>query len=201
MVGTRPVLVDLLPGTEGWDAVINDNHDVISRKPFPLAEAATEGDTEFQSIEELEADFPAAEYRNCLCVVRNELVASNGALWKYVYSGRGFNATLQTQSLILENMPNNIYWTDAGTSGTLTLNLPAYSANVEIGRRWYVWTTRWFLDSDKNIVVDSPSGNVFINTVSNGTVTFNDATGLGVMIQCVEDTGSNSYYIATLLHV
>ena len=66
----RPTLRTLTAGIAAWDADVDANFNLITGKPFPMAQYATTG------------DLPAASsYENCLALVGDVLYISNGTIW------------------------------------------------------------------------------------------------------------------------
>ncbi len=80
---SRPQKEEIVSGQLGWDGVVNDMLALLFDSPLPLCRAA--------DLSELETDFPAANFEQCLAVTQDtsKLYMSDGLDWNEVGSGGG----------------------------------------------------------------------------------------------------------------
>lgn len=78
---TRPSIVGINSGNQGWDGAMDDNFDVLAEGPLPIYESAA-----ITSLTALETAFPAAAHDRCFAWINlttygYTLCYSNGAAW------------------------------------------------------------------------------------------------------------------------
>jgi hypothetical protein len=72
-MATRPERISLSEGTQAWDGEVDANFNMLINAPLPLH---FEG-----SVLDLNTNFPAVNYDDCIVTVSGVLYISDGAVW------------------------------------------------------------------------------------------------------------------------
>ncbi len=89
----RPTRLVLASGIAAWDADVDANFGMIFDAPFPMHQEDTIGD--------LNTNFPASSYDQCLAMVGEDLYVSDGTSWS-MYLGVSANVPDSTASNVAE---------------------------------------------------------------------------------------------------
>lgn len=152
---SRPIKIPIDDGVNDWDALLNDDLDIVFDGPLAIHESATLTESNLQ------ATFPAAQHDRCLVWVNHSVVGytlywSDGTDWIPFGPRAPERSISATATQAAADMRIRI------TAGTVTLNLLAVAS----------WKGRTLVvrnDSGNNLTID-PNGAETINGAATQTV-------------------------------